>query len=57
MYVVDSGRVKENRFDSLNNMAALVETFVSRASARQRRGRAGRVKSGICYHLYTSVKV
>lgn len=55
--MIDSGRVKENRFDSLNNMAALVDTFVSRASAKQRRGRAGRVTSGVCYHLFTSVKV
>jgi hypothetical protein len=102
VFVVDCGRVKENRFDALNHMAALVETWVSKvpccvcrartpgicsarirtprascvhcpctgvrpvlwsalrpwqASARQRRGRAGRVKSGVCYHLFSSAKV
>ncbi len=57
VYVVDCGRVKENRYDSTNHMAMLMETWVSKASARQRRGRAGRVQSGICYHLFTSVRV
>jgi hypothetical protein len=30
-----------------------VEDFVSQASATQRRGRAGRVRPGICFALYT----
>ena len=47
MFVVDAGRLKENRFDNLNKMATLVETWVSKASAKQRRGRAGRVKAGV----------
>ncbi|CAM9706751.1 unnamed protein product, partial [Phaeothamnion confervicola] len=51
VFVVDSCRVKENRFDADNMMPALVECFVSRASAKQRRGRAGRVRPGICFHL------
>ena len=52
--VVDTGRVKENRYDSGKRMAALVETFVSMASAKQRRGRAGRVRAGTAYHLFSS---
>ena len=54
VFVIDSGRVKENRYDDLNKMPTLTETWVSKASARQRKGRAGRVKPGYCWHLYSS---
>lgn len=54
VFVVDAGKVKENRYDDLNKMPTLVECWVSKASARQRKGRAGRVKPGFCWHLYSS---
>ena len=54
VFVIDTGRVKENRYDDLNKMPTLEECWVSKASARQRRGRAGRVKPGFCWHLYSS---
>ena len=54
VYVVDAGRVKENRRDEINETPTLVECWVSRASAKQRRGRAGRVRPGIAYHLFSS---
>ena len=51
--VVDSGRVKERQWDPRRNMASLEEGWVSRAAARQRAGRAGRVRPGVCYALFT----
>eukprot|EP00938_MAST-03A_sp_MAST-3A-sp1_P000445 g445.t1 len=52
VYVVDSGRVKQMEYDSFNRMPKLVETWISRASADQRKGRAGRVKKGVCFRMY-----
>ena len=48
----DSGRVKQMEYDSFNRMPKLVETWISRASADQRKGRAGRVKKGVCFRMY-----
>jgi len=54
VFVVDTGKVKENRRDEVNETPTLEECWVSRASAKQRRGRAGRVRPGIAYHMYSS---
>lgn len=54
VYVVDTGRVKENQRDEIKETPALVETWISHAAAKQRRGRAGRVRPGVCYHLFSS---
>ena len=51
--VIDTGRVKETSFDAATNMTKLEEVWASRAACKQRRGRAGRVRPGICYKLYT----
>ena len=56
VYVIDTGRVKEFRYDRRRHLRCLTETWVSRASSGQRRGRAGRVADGVCYRLYTSAK-
>eukprot|EP00210_Caulerpa_lentillifera_P007174 g6864.t1 len=53
VYVIDSGRFRERRFDSIKGISALEEDWISRASVKQRRGRAGRVSAGLCYSLYT----
>ncbi|GAA5856055.1 hypothetical protein JCM5353_005568, partial [Sporobolomyces roseus] len=53
VYVVDSGRVKENTFDAETGVTRLVEQWTSRASGRQRRGRAGRTRPGECFKLFT----
>lgn len=53
VYVVDSGKCKENGYDPNTRMQLLLEQWVSRASARQRRGRAGRVQAGRCFRMYS----
>jgi len=45
--------VKETEFEPETGLTKLVEIWVTRAAARQRRGRAGRTQPGICYKLYT----
>ncbi|KAL7848001.1 hypothetical protein AOLI_G00227190 [Acnodon oligacanthus] len=52
VFVIDTGRTKENRYHESSQMSSLVETFVSKASALQRQGRAGRVRNGFCFRLY-----
>ncbi|RMX95329.1 hypothetical protein D0867_13539 [Hortaea werneckii] len=51
--VVDTGKHKEMRFDEKRQMSRLILSFIARANAKQRRGRAGRVQEGICFHLFT----
>jgi len=51
--VIDTGKHKEMRFDERRQLSRLIEVFISRANAKQRRGRAGRVQKGLCFHLYT----
>ena len=53
IYVIDAGKVKETQYDPETNLSRLVETWVTRAAAKQRRGRAGRTRPGTCYKLYT----
>jgi len=53
MYVIDCGFVKLRTYDPRNGADALVVTSVSKASAIQRAGRAGRVAPGKCFRLYT----
>jgi ATP-dependent RNA helicase DHX57 len=53
VFVLECGRENEMRYDATRRTSALVETWVSRASAKQRRGRAGRTQPGVCVHLYT----
>jgi ATP-dependent RNA helicase DHX57 len=51
--VIDTGKVKETSFDIQNNMVKLEEVWASRAACKQRRGRAGRVRAGECFKIFT----
>ncbi|KAL1208261.1 DExH-box ATP-dependent RNA helicase DExH5 [Cardamine amara subsp. amara] len=51
-FVIDCGKAKETSYDALNNTPCLLPSWISKVSAQQRRGRAGRVQPGQCYHLY-----
>ena len=50
--VIDTGLAKMNFYNPRTFTSSLVETSISRASADQRKGRAGRTRPGICYRLY-----
>jgi pre-mRNA-splicing factor ATP-dependent RNA helicase DHX16 len=52
-YVIDSGLAKENRYNPTSGIESLQVVPISRASAEQRAGRAGRVGPGTCLRLYT----
>ncbi|OJD14931.1 hypothetical protein AJ78_04770 [Emergomyces pasteurianus Ep9510] len=54
--VIDTGKEKVMRFDERRQLSKLVESFIARANAKQRRGRAGRVQKGICFHLFTKFR-
>ncbi len=51
--VIDSGLQRQSAFDPRSGMASLETVTVSKASADQRAGRAGRLEAGICYRLWS----
>lgn len=50
--VIDAGLARRPRFSPATGMTRLETLRVSRATADQRRGRAGRTASGVCYRLW-----
>lgn len=51
--IVDSGLVRRSLFDPSTGMSRLETQRISRASAEQRQGRAGRVEPGVCYRVWS----
>ncbi|XP_073334572.1 3'-5' RNA helicase YTHDC2 isoform X1 [Pagrus major] len=56
VFVIDSGKVKEKSFDTLSHVSMLKTVWISKASALQRKGRAGRCRPGICFHLFSRLR-
>nr|XP_018262834.1 DEAH box polypeptide 36 [Kwoniella dejecticola CBS 10117]OBR84992.1 DEAH box polypeptide 36 [Kwoniella dejecticola CBS 10117] len=54
--VIDSGKHREMRYDEKRQLSRLVETYIARSNAKQRRGRAGRVQEGLAFHLFTKAR-
>ncbi|NUP04828.1 MAG: ATP-dependent RNA helicase HrpA [Polyangiaceae bacterium] len=52
VYVVDAGVARINRYQPRSGVTQLLVEPISRASADQRKGRAGRTRSGVCFRLY-----
>ena len=53
VYVIDSGLELSVRYDPDKQINKLEKRFITKAQMTQRKGRAGRTKSGYCYKLYT----
>jgi ATP-dependent helicase HrpB len=51
--VIDAGQLRVPRFDPRSGLTRLETIRVTQDSAEQRRGRAGRLESGVCYRLWT----
>ncbi|CAG8511823.1 10163_t:CDS:10 [Paraglomus occultum] len=53
VYVVDTGFAKQKVYNPRIRVESLLVSPISKASAKQRAGRAGRTRPGKCYRLYT----
>jgi len=54
--VIDAGRMRRPAFDPASGMTRLETIKVSAAAAEQRRGRAGRTETGVCYRLWSEAE-
>lgn len=56
VFVIDTGKAKENRYNARKSLSELVTVNISKANCRQRQGRAGRVREGYCFRLFTEAQ-
>lgn len=57
VYVVDSVRVKEKRYDSSKHLSSLVSAWVGMSNLNQRAGRAGRHREGVYYGVISQARL
>lgn len=53
VYVIDPGTVKQKIYDSQRRIDSLQVVSISHVQAKQRAGRAGRTREGLCFRLYS----
>ncbi|OII73987.1 uncharacterized protein cubi_02789 [Cryptosporidium ubiquitum] len=52
-FVIDTGRVRISIYDPIRHVTSLQEVFISKSSAQQRMGRAGRTAPGKCFRIFS----
>ena len=55
-YVVDSGKLREKQYDQLRRITKLQPSWISKSNSKQRAGRAGRVRNGNYYALFSKAR-
>ena len=55
-YVVDTGKLREKRYDQVRRITKLQCTWISKSNSKQRAGRAGRVQNGNYYALFSKAR-
>lgn len=53
-YVIETGLSFQPEYNMIDRVTTLDLNFISKAEVKQRKGRAGRMKPGMCFHLYTT---
>ena len=56
VYVIDAGKAKKRLFDPYSNLSTFLPSWISKASCKQRAGRAGRCRQGICFRMYSRAR-